>query len=177
MTKETLHHPYYIFTQEYAQTSAGDRAMYYLCHLLNERGYEAYVIADEPVPGMDTPILTYEIRQKHKAENRHTIAVYNEMVRGNPLEGDIVVRWIMNKRVVVDGEKLVFPPDDLHFYWSNVFSEKDDCDELRFSPVNNGIFNNSDVADEQREGFCYYAHKYFQHNDGNVSLPKKITET
>lgn len=169
---KTTHHPYYFFTQEYMQNSVGTRPPYYLCHLLNEFGYEAYVIADQPVVGMRTPILTNEIRQIHKAEGRSPITVYNETCLGNPLEGDVVVRWIMNKKVYVDGEPIPFSPDDLIFYWSSIYTESKNDKILWLPVVDTSIFNTDGAIEEERTGFCYYAHKYLRHNDGHVKLPE-----
>lgn len=172
----STHHPYYFFSQEYMQTSAGTRAPYQLCHLLNDLGYEAYVISDVLVEGLRTPILTNEIMMKHKAEGRHPIAVYNETAFGNPLEADIVVRWILNRTVYVDGKPIPFLPDDLIFYWDIIFANKNKCTELQVFTENTNIFNTINMDESKRTGFCYYAHKYLASDKGKSKLPEILTK-
>jgi len=176
---KTTHHPYYFFSQEYMTNSAGTRTMYTLCHILNECGFEAYVIADKPIVGMRTPILTCEVREKHREEGRHPIAVYNETGLGNPLEGDVVVRWIMNKKVYIDGKPIPFSKNDLLFYWDRAYAETEieNADELRSPIFDRSIFNTGGSIDKERSGFCYYAHKYLQFNNGKVKLPEILTKT
>ena len=170
----TSHHPYYLFTHEYSQTSAGDRAFYYLCHVLNECGYEAYVVADKPVSGLRTPIITYEIRMQHQKEGRCPIAMYNETVFGNPLEASVVVRWIMNRKVYLHGKPNLFSPSDLCYCWSEAYTDGEKSAILRVPLVDTSIFHTQGAKDDNRTGFCYYAHKYFQFFNGQVELPDKL---
>lgn len=170
------HHPYYIFTFSFRQESAGFRVLYYLCHVLNECGYEAYVLDEKPVSGLRTPILTYEIIRRHKEEERHPIAVYNEAIVGNPLCGDIVVRWIMNKRGDAYDKEIGFSHDDLIYYWAAFYAKsKENITLLNLPTVDRSIFNTDGVNDEERSGFCYYAHKYLKFRNGQAQLPREMT--
>jgi hypothetical protein len=162
------HHPYYIFSLNYVQKSAGLRAYYYLCHILNELGYEAYVIADEPVVGLRTPILTYEIRQKHIAEGRHPIAVYGETTQGNPLCGDVVVRWMLNS-VGRIGADITFNEGDLLYYWDEIFCPHDNPKILTVPVFDSEVFNADGTDETQRSGYCFYANKYFYFDKGVIS--------
>ena len=169
------HHPYYIFTIDYRQQSAGNRVLYYLCHLLNECGYEAYTVDEKPVKGLRTPVLTPEIHKQHREDGRHPVAVYNEAIRGNPLEGDISVRWLMNREVYAGGEMIKHASDDLIFYWDRFYAkEKNSPDVLRLPIIDRNIFNMKGVDESKRAGFCYYAHKYLQYNNGQVQLPEEM---
>jgi|GEM_PF-1246706 len=173
----THHHPYYILTFGYKQESAGFRVLYYLCHILNECGYEAYVVDEKPVNGLRTPILTYEIYRRHKAEGRHSIAVYNEAIQGNPLNGDIVVRWIMNKKGYADDKMINYSLDDLMYYWSGFYAKnEEDVIFLNLPVIDRNIFNMDGVNYESRSGFCYYAHKYLNYKNGQAQLPEAITK-
>lgn len=168
------HHPYYIFSLEYMQESAGLRAYYNLCHILNELGYEAYVVLEQSNSGLRTPVLTNEIRKNHLKNGRHPIAVYGETTQGNPLEGAVVVRWILNNIGHI-GANVTFSKDDLLFYWSLVYSNGEKAvRQLSFPLIDRQIFNKGNVADEERTGFCYYAHKFFLFDKNNAT--RQISE-
>ena len=165
------HHPYYIFTYGFIQESAGRRSSYYLCHILNECGYEAYVDDERKINNLRTPALTKEIILRHKEEKRRPIAVYPEAIYGNPLDGDIVVRWIMN-RVASAYDSFRPSHNDLVYYWSKFYSKSDKNIRLLEIPlIDRSIFNTDGAIDESRTGFCYYAHKYFMHNE-KARLPE-----
>jgi len=170
------HQPYYIFSLEYRQNSAGLRAYYYLCHILNEMGYEAYVVSDKPIPGIRAPILTHEIWKFHKKEGRRPIAVYGETTQGNPLMGDTVVRWILNTIGHI-GASVRFNDNDLVFYWDRIFACSAESVNLLHLPViDRSIFHRKGVADSERQLLCYYAHKYFYFSNGQVDVSRKIKD-
>ncbi len=50
----TQRSPYYIYAPDYRQSSAGIRALHYLCHFLNECGHEAYISARLTRSGLRT---------------------------------------------------------------------------------------------------------------------------
>ena len=156
-------HPYYIAAPAYRQTSAGVRALHHLCHILNETGYEAYVTTDETSPHLRAPLLTDAIRAQHGTANRLPIVIYPEVVPGNPLNGQVVARWLLNKPGHLGGDS-TFPPSELLFFWDTwVLTEPLAAERLCFPIADTRIFNNRDNPfDKKREGFCYYAHKYIQ---------------
>jgi hypothetical protein len=90
--------PYYIFAPDYRQSSAGIRVLHYLCHALNELGEEAYLAnARVAHPDLRTPMLSKETMRAHFLSSRTPIAIYPEVVKGNPLDTPIVARWLLNK--------------------------------------------------------------------------------
>jgi len=172
----THHNPYYIFSMEYVQTSGGFRSAHHLCHILNELGYEAYVTANEPALGLRAPILTNEIWNRHRREGRHPIAVYNETTHGNPLEGDVVVRWILNSAGHM-GDYIAFGDGDLCYYWEKAYANGiSDFKLLRVPVINRTVFNKNNANDGERIEYCYYARKYLYYA-GKDSIPKKLRES
>jgi len=152
------HRPYYISTGEYVQQSMGFKVPFHLCHVLNELGYEAYVTAGKPAPNLRTPLLNPDIIARHKAQGRETVAVYTEAMWGNVLQGDIVVRWMLNK--IGKEVNLIDYPTDIFYYWDIAYSNADDSALLFLPHTDLAIYNAEGVDDSSREGFAYYAHKY-----------------
>lgn len=131
-------HPYYIMAPDYRETSAGIVVMHTLCDVLNRDGYEAYIAGTTVVnPQFDTPLLTLEVQTLHRAQGRTPIAVYPEVVSGNPLNAEVSVRYILNRIGYISGKPLNEGKDDLFFYYSENFlgdAKKSDVDFL-FLPV------------------------------------------
>jgi hypothetical protein len=64
---EVVTAPYYLVIGNYNQKFAGVRAMYYLCHALNQLGQEAYILgADEEVTHLRCPILKPSDFKRHQ---------------------------------------------------------------------------------------------------------------
>lgn len=156
-----LKHPYYIYAPPYRTSSGGIRALYSLCHALNELGYEAYIANDitENHPTLRCPTLTPEQKQKHIASNRAPIAVYPEVVHGNPFETEVVARWILNKPGHLGGDKQ-YAPSELLFWWDHWMAPKNESIvQLQLPIIDSNIFY-PPLKTHQRSGFCYYANKY-----------------
>jgi hypothetical protein len=165
---ESCSHPYYILTQEYAQNSFGLRNYYHLCHILNSAGYEAYVTDGNIVPDLRTPLLTPAIRAEHRRRACHSIAVYGEEINENILDGDVVAWWVMNMKGHVRDERDF--GENLVFYHTPEYAVGiEDPDILKLNFVDRRIFNAESVNDGARNGFCWYAHKYFEYQKKPVS--------
>jgi len=97
----TRTHPIFLIqTPNYAHTSAGIRALYRLGHHLNAAGYRTAMVAmSEPLvtaSGWCTPI--------HSGPVEDSIVIYPEIVPGNPLQADRVVRWCLNNPGLLGGD-------------------------------------------------------------------------
>lgn len=155
--------PYYIVAPGFRQNSCGIRVLHYLCHALNEAGFEAYIATDTEVtsPFLRTPKLTQEIRAKHQASGCIPIGVYPEVVIGNILNLPVVARWILNKPGHLGGQES-FDENEILFYWDEwVIDKKTTADRLNIPFVDRRIFHEP-KTNTQRQGFCYYAHKYLR---------------
>jgi O-antigen biosynthesis protein len=155
------HYPYYIVTPDYRQNSTGIRTMHSLCHVLNEQGYEAYITAKTTSPFLRTPLLDDTVRERHRLAGRPGIAVYPEVVSGNPLGQDVVVRWLLNKPGHLGGDEKP-APTDIVFHWDAwVLTPDISSHRLALPIIDERIFNNdANPHNQARSGFCYYAHKY-----------------
>jgi len=165
------HRVYYIATGEFIQQSNGFRVPFYLCHILNELGFEAYVTAREQAPNLRTPLLTPEINAKHLKDGREIISIYTEAMWGNILRGDIVVRWILNRiGLLFDSGQF---PDEMFFYWNKSYSANDhEAKDLKVPCIDPEIFFDNPEKQQKREGFAYYAHKYIR--DFGKYIPEDI---
>ncbi|HEX5393752.1 MAG TPA: hypothetical protein VFW68_10740 [Rhodocyclaceae bacterium] len=156
--------PYYIFAPDYKDASAGIRALYVLCHTLNCLGYEAYM-ADSRLttPQLRAPRLDANTLALHWLSGRIPIALYPEMVEGNPIGIPVVARWLLNQPGHFGGPR-DFDADDLLFYYMDwIVSEnlRSRAVRLTVPVIDPTVFHNDDNPDDgQRRGVCYYANKY-----------------
>ena len=157
-SQQNTQRPYYIFTPDYTRLSAGIRAMHLLCHQLNRRGEEAYIVADLTDPRLRTPFLTPEIKLRHKEAGTRPIAVYPEIVFNNPLGARSVARFILNHPGLISGPK-VFPDSELLFFYNQEYANSvpDRPPHLLQIPtIDTSIFNNTNPTDTSRSGILIY---------------------
>lgn len=157
--------PYFIYTPSYTHTSSGVRTLHLLCHALNEMGSRAYLYPDNPVgfasnPNLNTPVLI----QKPEWVNYYTdfIAVYSDIVQGNPLGAKKVVRYLLAPAGQYGGPS-VFPESDM--IWGVMPSIAENVLLIPTSDPN--VFFDTY---QLRQGSCFYAHKYDKIH-GNELLP------
>jgi hypothetical protein len=114
------HRPvYYVYAPRWIDSSAGIKVLHYLCHALNIRGQEAFVVlTDVNVkslprvnPNLQTPILTKEQALSHFQGKRNPIVIYSETVNGNPLNAANVVRYLLNYPGALGGA-INFPEEE-----------------------------------------------------------------
>ena len=106
-------HPYYIYTPRWINSSAGIKALHFLCHSLNQKGQKAFLVFSEPEflgqprvnPALHTPILDFETARAHFNAGINPVVLYSETVPGNPLGGTAVVRYLMNFPGALGGPK------------------------------------------------------------------------
>lgn len=84
---------YIIYAPEYCHRSNGVKVLYKLSEELNKRGYDAYIYA--PHAEDDTRFKYINPNKITKNMRENDIIIYPEMVFGNPLEFQNVVRWIL----------------------------------------------------------------------------------
>ena len=135
--------------------------MHYLCHMLNEMGYEAYITVEQKNPWLRTPQLTQEVRNRHQRTHRVPIAVYPETVSGNPLGEAIVARWLLNKAGHLGGESEI-APEELVFFWDDWVLQGEPHQGRLYVPIVDRRIFNEEAHQVERTGFCYYAHKYLR---------------
>lgn len=110
--------PYVLISPNYDPVSGGIKVMYGLYGHLLARGYEVYM---NQYPAGDV------------------IAIYPEIVGGNPIGAKTVVRYILNRLGVMTGGGEVLKeidPNEHNYYFSRLFGDTDD-DHYMFLPVIN----------------------------------------
>ncbi len=135
--------PYYVYAPDYRESSSGIQSLHYLCHALNLEGAKAYLVGCEVTnPDLQTPLLTEVARARHESLGLPAIAVYPEIVTGNPLSAPVVVRYMLNREGVLNGNAIDAGPDDLHFYFREEFFDATaPGDYLRIPMVDIGMFS------------------------------------
>jgi len=88
---------FYIYAPKYTHLSSGVRVLYILCDMLNKIGYESYVTSEYSGESYYAPMVTPEIIKKNKDLGKMQIAIYPEVMMGNPLQSKYVIRWMLNK--------------------------------------------------------------------------------
>lgn len=153
--------PYYIYAPSYTIISSGIRTLHLLCHALNEVGEIAYL---SPIllnlgegwasnPTLNTPAtFTYPDFQNYYGNN--FIAVYPDIVQGNPLNAKYVVRYLLAPAGMYGGDA-TFPPTDNIWGALPSLAKK----VLRL-PVSNPDIFYIPPPYSVRQGSCFYAHKY-----------------
>ena len=131
---------YSIWTPPYDHTSGGIKVMWGLYGWLLAKGHIVYI--------------------NTRYENKDFVAVYPEIAHGNPLNGEVVVRYLLNKPGVmasngVPGPK-TFKKSDRKYYFSRLFGETDNKHYLFLPIINLSIFNDRKV---NRTKTCYFVGK------------------
>jgi hypothetical protein len=156
--------PYYIVTPNYTNDSAGVRAMHLLCHWLNRAGERAYVLAyggSETIvnPDLLTPLLSPPMVHAHGEKGLVPIVVYPEVVVGNPLNAQCVVRYVLNFPGLLGGDK-IYAPSELVFGFSHSLAAavSPETPVLHMPIIDRSIFFPAKAR--QRKGAAFYAYKY-----------------
>lgn len=172
---EGNNHPYYIVTPDYRESSAGVRVMHRLCHILNTHGFEAYVVGAEVFNReLKTQRLDNKTSIRHKRENRIPIAVYPEIITGNPTNASVCVRYMLNKEGVIEGNPINAGPEDLFFYYSRAFTPNthEKFDYLRLNTHDLDVFKPD--PHKEKKGPLLYLNRIPASSVNFSVLPKNI---
>lgn len=183
--------PFFIWSPPYAHTSSGVRTLHLLCHLLNEAGEKAYIVPSGHTgyainPFLNTPILTVD-EQNFYGDN--FIAVYSDVVIGNPFNAKHVVRYLLAPRGAYGGDSIFpdtdqiwgalptiadnvlrIPVSDPVIFYTNQGNRKlyeSDCKKINLR-LPKKEWDKMFPPDPIRSGSCFYSHKYEMH--GNQPL-------
>lgn len=176
-------HPYYIVSPPYARTSAGIRVLHFLCHALNSIGQAAFIVfrpetRDASVdPELATPVLDRHIAAHHFAKRTTPIAVYPEVVKGNPIRLPVVARYVLNFPGLLGGDA-AFSPDEICFGYSGVLAEAVGvpANVLHIPIIDTRVFTPPEDG-RIRQGSCFYAGKLKEiHGGTTFDLPSDSVE-
>jgi hypothetical protein len=112
--------PYLVWSFDYDVASAGPKTLHRLCHELNLAGQRAYVGFPQTRSDWQTPFRVAPLEGDW-------IAVYPEVVTGNPWGAPHVVRWMLNTPGRLGGD-MSYDPSEIVFVYSELF------DDLRLGP-------------------------------------------
>lgn len=150
--------PYYILAPDYRRSSSGIRVLHMLCDMLIRSGHEAYVTATVLSPEFMTPRLTDDVIAAHRSQGIEPIVVYPEIVDGNPLEGRVVVRYILNRPGFIQGSGHFNEGDILYAYSRDLLQEGMPEDRVMLlPPFDLNVFRLPDEPNKRVSGkACYY---------------------
>lgn len=148
--------PYLIISPPYHPSSAGVRMMHALCHHLNESGYEAYIGVDVVNPEWNEKMCPQERFARLVYEG---IIVYPEVVSGNPLGANVVVRYILNHPGLLGGDK-VYDSSEILFTCNGETLRQyvPSDDRILCIPLIEDYFKDEGLL---RKGGCFYVGKGF----------------
>jgi len=151
-------HPYYIYSYDYRRNSAGVRVLHMLCDALNRSGQEAYVVARNISPKLITPMLSDEVIEYHKAQGIKPVMVYPEVIDGNPLNGETVVRYLLNKPGFLKGTGEYEESDLLFAFKEALLQPGMPLDHVLYLPaIDLEVFKLSDDPSKREPGLvCFY---------------------
>ena len=150
--------PYYIHAPDYRRSSSGIRVLHMLCDALIRSGYEAYITARALCPDFMTPRLTDDVIDGHRSQGLEPIVVYPEIVDGNPLQGGVVVRYILNRPGFIEGEGRFAEDDILYAYSRDLVQNNMPGDRVMLlPPFDRRVFCLPDNPGKRIPGkVCYY---------------------
>jgi hypothetical protein len=181
--------PFVIWSLGFSASVGGSIVLHYLCHLLNSMGHQAYIWPGARWPNHSIGTISenrnIEIAQRvwRIAKNKirrdtfylhpdlqtpvarpedieNAIVVYPEIVDGNPLGCERVVRWFLHKPGYHTGA-MNFGENDLRFYYQEYFIDdglnKTSEDILRVRWLRDDIYSQQNF--HPRSGTCYMIRK------------------
>jgi hypothetical protein len=173
--------PYYVYAPRYTRASAGIRVLHLLCHWLNRSGQRAFIVPFQREPqyvSLDllTPVLTQEIEQHHRNAGASPIVIYPEVISGNPLNAEFVVRYVLNYPGLLGGDRSFDSSEMVWVYSKHLASCVDRFDGILHMPVvDQKIFHAKDCG--ERSGTVFYATKYRKiHGQDVFDIPADATE-
>jgi hypothetical protein len=158
----------------------GLKVLHRLCHLLNENGYDAYLV---PVH-FDHPFAVYEaynvklVTQEILEDLDNCVVIYPESWYGNYLNAPNVVRWILGPPD--DDHIKTWADSDLWFWFVSQYqfnsTVKDAMNHLHLTEQHRDIFNNKNL---ERITTCWTLRKaqdfvkqeQYVHPDDSVFIP------
>ena len=136
--------PYYIVAPQFTRSSAGISLLYLLCHHLNLKGYQAFISCEKGEGKTSerydfiAPHLNKKIVKFHFRMNRQPVVVYPEIVLGNPLNSDVVARYVLNYSALLGGDK-EYGADEMIFTYTKQLANSVTChkSEIMYVPFGN----------------------------------------
>jgi len=149
--------PYLVWTPPYNRRSGGCKVLHALAHYLNVHGAPVYITTDVQNPEWPINCITNN-KSISTLSSCGAIAVYPEIIFGNPYDCKTVVRWVLNTPGKLGGPT-AYPPEDLVYIFSrsyDVFGGLPDELVLHYPQVELNLFYDTNST---RAGICFYIGK------------------
>ncbi len=165
LSKE-LHWPdqrrgYIIVAPAFNIRSAGKHCLYLLCDHLNRLGYPSYITGSESTAtDLNAPLLRWKDARKAVGSGRF-VAIYPEIVAGNPLQAATVARWVLNRPGALGGDA-VYDRGEQVFYYSNALKphiQNGVAGKLLLPMLDESIFYPAEQLPAERPLECFYLGK------------------
>jgi hypothetical protein len=128
-----------IVTYPFTHKSAGVYSQHKLCHLLRVNGFDSYLLFIKGKPNLnpdwDTPIWS------GCEKNVVSIAIYSELIRGNPIGATNIIYWILGNEIIPPRSN----PKAMYFYWSQEHENHLALDVMRINPFTNNSIKNDEM--------------------------------
>ena len=157
--------PYVILAPSWTHKSSGVKVLHLLCHALNASGQKAYLVPMTQDfttnPALNTPPFgTVATGWESLKAEFDPVVVYPDIVTGNPLAAEKVVRYLLAPAGKYGGDK-TFPATDKVYGYTRDIAEP----TLFLPPYDTDVFyppegNLLDPSPAPRGGAVFYAHKY-----------------
>lgn len=170
--------PYYIYMPEYRRNSAGIRVMHMLCDALNRSGQEAYITSEHSPVELVTPYLSDDIKRRHVALGLEPVGIYPEIIDGNPLNTNVVVRYLLNQPGFIKTTADYGDNDIFYAYTRDLVQPGMPADRVMFLPAFDlSVFRPSDDTGKRVAGrVCYYQGRSKQATIDPALLPADAVE-
>jgi hypothetical protein len=172
-----------IYAPSYDERIGGSIVLHELCQILANLGYEASIWPADKVNRNSESFFkwleylfksilkyvfgyrfrageSYSLRIARESEIFDSVVIYPEVISGNPLGANKVVRWFLHSPSYHTGQ-FIFGENELHFYFQEVFKKKfqnaEDGGQLFLINVFSNIFNKRNFG--RRKGSCYILRK------------------
>lgn len=187
MKRPEKQYKFIIYTPSFDENSWWIIALHYLCHLINQLWYKAYIYKFVKYPKIRFDSLisffrsiiyyiyypikvyihtfkTYKYFNTPKYRStidEDCIVIYPEVIAWNPLRAHNVIRWFLNKPWVITQE-ILFGDNELYFFYQEVFNDKNINSNwlnlLRIMYTFNHIYKQTNF--NKRSGSCYILRKW-----------------
>lgn len=171
-----------VFADSFNENNGGVIALHRLCDLLNREGQSARLWPSrlplhDPQHGWSSawqffryyrrawrrPYKTcdrFDTPRATRADLTGAVVVYPEIISGNPLRADRVVRWLLHKPGFHKGH-CEYGPNDRYFYYQKAFDDpvlnRDADNELKVIYLRDDVYRQTNAG--PRSGACYILRK------------------
>ncbi len=143
-----------IYAFEYTESSGGISCLYKLAYELDKKGFKVRIFLEKNNKELSNNIFSNYYNNDFNLEE--TIIIYPEIIKGNPLNGKYVVRWLLADIGIIANKKIYnsWNHNDLVYY----FNYKKDFDldnniyKILCNISVNKIFENTT---NNKSGFCH----------------------